>query len=93
MGGDELVVRNIAELIDPLKPGPLHGQVELVVLQNRLLVLLQRLDSLLLLLGIFNFRQVEDVQELVLSKVEELAEVSIVCGWLYNPLLPEDYYH
>ena len=31
VGGDEHVVRNIAELIDPLKPGPLPDQVGLVV--------------------------------------------------------------
>ena len=102
--GDELVVRNIAELIygldilfpllyteqlytlcrkitiffflrvDPFKPGPLSGLVGLVVHQNRLLVFLQRLDSLQLLLRIVNWGQVKDVQELVLSKVEELAE-------------------
>ena len=30
VGGDELVVRNIAEPMDPFKPGPPPGQIELI---------------------------------------------------------------
>ena len=89
MGGNELVVRNITELIDPFKLRPPHAHVQLVVLQNRLLVLLQRPDSLHLLLGIVYLWEVEEFQELVLCKVEELAEVFLVCGWLYDALLPQ----
>ena len=75
MGGDELVIKNVAELIDRLKPGPSPGQVGLVVLQNLLLLLLQCLGYSLLLLGIVNWWQFEGFQEIIQSLVEEKGNV------------------
>ena len=67
----ELIIKQIAELIDRFKPGSSPGQVGLVVLENHLLVHLQNLGSKLLLLGVVNWGQIEGCQELVHSLVEE----------------------
>ena len=69
MSGDEFFVRNVAELIDLFKPGSVPCQVGLVVLKDILLVLLQSLCSLLLLLGVLNWRKMENLQELIFSQL------------------------
>ena len=64
--GLELVLGQVAVLVDLVPPGLVAGQEGLVVLQDLLLVLLQGRGPLLLLLRVVNWRLVELLQELLL---------------------------
>ena len=66
MVGLELVLGQVAVLVDLVPPGLVAGQEGLVVLQDLLLVLLQGRGPLLLLLRVVNWRLVELLQELLL---------------------------
>ena len=67
--GQELLLSQMAELVDIFPPALLSGQESLIGLQNLLLVFLQYLCSLPPLQRVLNFGKIENLQELVHSRV------------------------